>query len=139
MHAHAAPRAEWSLEQHTSSGLLQRVRDSGVSVADAEAAVLAFARAHAPPNTLVLAGNSVGMDKRFIDRYMPELAAYLRHQARAAAAAVGPHPAAPLRRCAAAPPFTRAPPSIPRPVVLCFGPPHRRGAERNAPLNKTNP
>jgi len=103
MHAHAAPRAEWSLEQHTSSGLLQRVRDSGVSVADAEAAVLAFARAHAPPNTLVLAGNSVGMDKRFIDRYMPELAAYLRHQARAAAAAVGPHPAAPLRRCAAAP------------------------------------
>lgn len=72
--------AEWSLEQHTSSGLLAQVRASAVSLLQAEARVLDFARQHAPPNTLVMAGNSIGMDKRFIDKYMPELSDYLRHQ-----------------------------------------------------------
>lgn len=67
---------DWNREHHTASGLLQRSRQSAVSEAEAEARTLEFLLAHAPARSAPLAGNSVHQDRRFLERYMPQLAAY---------------------------------------------------------------
>jgi oligoribonuclease len=65
---------EWNKSHHGASGLVERVRASTVTTADAEAAVLAFLDAHVPAKERpVLAGNSIHQDRRFVRRYMPAL------------------------------------------------------------------
>ena len=60
-------------DMHTTSGLLDALAD-GTTLAEAEAAVLAYVRAWVPePGKAPLAGNSVGTDKAFLDRDMPGL------------------------------------------------------------------
>ena len=71
---------EWCVEQHGKSGLTERVRASTVSLADAEAAVLAFVSTHCAAGAAILAGNSVHADLAFIKRYMPRLAAHLHYR-----------------------------------------------------------
>ena len=62
---------EWNKSHHGASGLVERVRASTVSIADAEAAVLACVDAHVPAKERpVLAGNSIHQDRRFVRRYM---------------------------------------------------------------------
>ncbi|MBP6628232.1 MAG: oligoribonuclease [Kofleriaceae bacterium] len=65
---------EWNRTHHGASGLIDRVRASTVSEADAEAATLAFIAAHFDDKDRpVLTGNSIHQDRRFIRRYMPAL------------------------------------------------------------------
>jgi oligoribonuclease len=69
------------VEMHTSSGLLSAIKESTLSVTEAEQLVLAFLKEHIedgvrPP----LAGNSVHADRHFLLTYMPELAAYLHYR-----------------------------------------------------------
>ncbi len=71
---------DWNQRHHGSSGLVDRVRASTVRDADAEAAVLAFVRAHCAERTAPLAGNSVWQDRRFLARYWPQFEAYLHHR-----------------------------------------------------------
>jgi oligoribonuclease len=67
-------------EMHTTSGLLD-VLDAGTTLADAEAQVLAYVREHVPdPGKAPLAGNSVGTDKMFLDRDMPDLIGHLHYR-----------------------------------------------------------
>ena len=47
---------EWSTEHHGQSGLTRRCRESGVSMADAEAAVLEFLQRHVQPSQVPLWG-----------------------------------------------------------------------------------
>lgn len=63
----------WNTEHHTASGLVQGVRQSKVSTADAASLTLAFLRAWTEPGKSPMCGNSVGQDRRFLNRYMPEL------------------------------------------------------------------
>jgi oligoribonuclease len=66
---------------HTKSGLLPAIEKSDVSVADAQAQVLAYVRNHVPAaGTAPLCGNSIGVDRRFLDRYMRELDGYLHYR-----------------------------------------------------------
>jgi len=66
---------------HAHSGLTEEVRKSTVSVAEAEQLVLAYVREHVPdPRTVPLAGNSIGTDRGFIARDMPELDAHLHYR-----------------------------------------------------------
>jgi oligoribonuclease len=66
---------------HTKSGLLPAIEKSDVSVADAQAQVLAYVRKHVPAaGTAPLCGNSIGVDRRFLDRYMRELDGYLHYR-----------------------------------------------------------
>src|ERR1019366_6850025 len=59
-------------EMHTKSGLLEAVKASSVSVADAQAATLAFLKEHVSESrTVPLCGNSIGTDRRFLQEYMP--------------------------------------------------------------------
>jgi oligoribonuclease len=66
---------------HTKSGLLPLIEASDVGVADAEARVLDYVKGHVPaPGVAPLCGNSIGVDRRFLDRYMHDLDTYLHYR-----------------------------------------------------------
>ncbi|MBX3184550.1 MAG: oligoribonuclease [Polyangiaceae bacterium] len=67
-------------EMHAKTGLTERVRRSTLDVAQAEKALFARIAAWCPFGAGVLAGNSVGQDQRFIQRYMPLVAGYLNYR-----------------------------------------------------------
>jgi oligoribonuclease len=70
----------WNKRTHKQSGLLQRVREEGVSVAEAERQTLAFVKKYCYKRSAPLCGNSIGQDKRFLAKYMPELHEYLHYK-----------------------------------------------------------
>ena len=70
----------WNKRTHKKSGLLERVRSEGVSVAEAEKQTLAFVRKYCYKRTAPLCGNSIGQDKRFLARYMPSLTEFLHYK-----------------------------------------------------------
>ena len=68
-------------QMHAKSGLTEEVRRSTVSLAEAEKLVLDYIREHvAEPGTAPLAGNSIGTDRTFIARDMPELDGFLHYR-----------------------------------------------------------
>ncbi|WP_420754044.1 oligoribonuclease [Rhodococcus sp. O3] len=68
-------------QMHEKSGLTEEVRRSTVTLAEAEKLVLDYVRAHVPEaGTAPLAGNSIGTDRQFISRDMPELDNYLHYR-----------------------------------------------------------
>jgi oligoribonuclease len=71
---------EWNTRQHTTSGLTERVRASQVSENEAEQLTLAFLRNHVDQGASPICGNSICQDRRFLIRYMPELAAYFHYR-----------------------------------------------------------
>ncbi len=65
---------------HTKSGLLDEL-EGGVDLASAEKAVLDYVRKHVPePNKAPLAGNTVGTDRLFLTRDMPQLESHLHYR-----------------------------------------------------------
>ncbi|MFD8377777.1 oligoribonuclease [Streptomyces sp. NPDC059679] len=67
-------------EMHTASGLLAEL-DGGTTLEDAQRQVLAYIREHVPePGKAPLCGNSVGTDRGFLLRDMPELESYLHYR-----------------------------------------------------------
>lgn len=67
-------------EMHTTSGLLEQL-SSGVSLAEAEQAVLDYLRVWVPePGQAPLAGNSVGTDRAFLARDMPTFERHLHYR-----------------------------------------------------------
>lgn len=69
------------VEMHTKSGLLDAIKASTLSLADAGAATLAFIREHVPePASVPLCGNSIGTDRRFLAAYLPEIETYLHYR-----------------------------------------------------------
>lgn len=71
---------EWSRAQHSASGLVERVRESSIGEAEAEAQTLEFIGKHCPAGAAPLAGNSVHLDRRFLQHHMPKLEAYLHYR-----------------------------------------------------------
>ena len=66
---------------HTSSGLLPAIRSSTLELADAGEQTLAFIREHVPePRTVPLCGNSIGTDRRFLARWLPEIEEHLHYR-----------------------------------------------------------
>ena len=65
---------------HTTSGLINDL-DAGLTMEEAQRQVLEYVRTHVPvAGKAPLAGNTVGMDKMFLDRDMPELMAHLHYR-----------------------------------------------------------
>lgn len=70
---------EFVTQMHTESGLLAEL-SSGVSVAEAEAKVLSYLSVHLAEKQAPLAGNSIGTDRMFLNRYMPTLDGFLHYR-----------------------------------------------------------
>jgi oligoribonuclease len=68
------------VEMHTKSGLLDAIRASAVTLADAGAQTMAFIVEHVPAHTVPLCGNSIGTDRRFLAAYLPEIEDYLHYR-----------------------------------------------------------
>ena len=71
---------EWNTRTHGESGLTQRVRNSHINTAEAEALTLAFLEQWVPAGKSPICGNSIGQDRRFLYKYMPELEAYFHYR-----------------------------------------------------------
>ena len=71
---------DWNKKTHGRSGLLEKVRASTFDEAAVEAAALAFIQEHVPKETSPMCGNSIGQDRRFMVRYMPQLEAWFHYR-----------------------------------------------------------
>jgi oligoribonuclease len=66
---------------HTGSGLLEQIRSSTLDLATAGEQTLAFIKEHVPePRTVPLCGNSIGTDRRFLARWLPEIEDHLHYR-----------------------------------------------------------
>jgi oligoribonuclease len=71
---------DWNKRQHGESGLIVRVRESGLDEAEAERLTLAFLQGWVPPGSSPMCGNSICQDRRFLARCMPRLEAYFHYR-----------------------------------------------------------
>jgi len=71
---------EWNTTHHHNSGLVDRIKNEGVSVEEAEEATLAFLSQWVEPNTAPLCGNSIWNDRRFLEKEMPRLLDFLHYR-----------------------------------------------------------
>jgi oligoribonuclease len=66
---------------HTKSGLLRAIQASSVDLAEAGRLTLEFLRSHiAEAGTVPLCGNSIGTDRRFLARWLPEIDGFLHYR-----------------------------------------------------------
>lgn len=63
----------WAKQQHTVSGLLQRVRADGRPESDITHELAGFINLHFDDEPAVLSGNSIHNDRNFIKRWWPEI------------------------------------------------------------------
>ena len=71
---------DWNQQHHGQSGLIQRVKDSDIDVAEAERRTLEFLQQWLPARTSPMCGNSICQDRRFLYRYMPKLEAFFHYR-----------------------------------------------------------
>ena len=71
---------EWCTRTHAQSGLTKAVKASAISVRDAEKQTLELLAKTTSKGQSPLCGSSVSHDRRFIDRYMPELGEWLHYR-----------------------------------------------------------
>ncbi|HDY84982.1 MAG TPA: oligoribonuclease [Methylophaga sp.] len=71
---------EWNTRQHNGSGLVERIRNSTTTEAEAEQQTLAFLKKYVPAGTSPMCGNSICQDRRFMARIMPELEAFFHYR-----------------------------------------------------------
>jgi oligoribonuclease len=68
-------------KMHTKSALIPAIEASTVSLADAGALALGYIRSHvSEPGVAPMCGNSIGVDRRFLDQYLPELDRFLHYR-----------------------------------------------------------
>ena len=70
----------WNKKTHGESGLIDQVRASDIDEEEAERRTLAFLRRYATKQRSPLCGNAICQDRRFLDRYMPQVSAYLHYR-----------------------------------------------------------
>lgn len=71
---------EWCTSHHGDSGLTQRVLDTNVTDKDAEQQTIEFLKEWVDVGKSPMCGNSIGQDRRFLVRYMPELSDYFHYR-----------------------------------------------------------
>jgi oligoribonuclease len=83
---HQPPEALALMEEvvrgmHTSSGLVQEIEASTVSLEDAGRQTLEYIKSHVPEaRSVPLCGNSIGTDRRFLAAYLPDIEEYLHYR-----------------------------------------------------------
>lgn len=71
---------EWNTKTHNKTGLVERVRASKLSEADAEKQTIEFLSKFIAKNVSPMCGNSICQDRRFLARSMTELEAYFHYR-----------------------------------------------------------
>ena len=71
---------EWNTNQHNRSGLVKRVKESTISVVDAENQTLDFVSKYVDPGVSPMCGNSICQDRRFLYNYMPNLEKFFHYR-----------------------------------------------------------
>ncbi|WP_058533277.1 oligoribonuclease [Legionella saoudiensis] len=70
----------WNTRQHGQSGLVKRVLESSVNEKQAEQDTINFLKQFVDKGKSPMCGNSVCQDRRFLYKYMPELAAFFHYR-----------------------------------------------------------
>ncbi|GAA5236220.1 oligoribonuclease [Verticiella sediminum] len=70
----------WNKSTHGKSGLIDKVKASTLTEAEAEEQLLAFLRQYVPAGKSPLCGNTIGQDRRFMVRYMPRLEQFFHYR-----------------------------------------------------------
>ena len=70
----------WNKGTHGRSGLIDKVKASTTTEAQAEAELIAFLSRYVPKGTSPLCGNTIGQDRRFLVKYMPKLEAFFHYR-----------------------------------------------------------
>lgn len=69
------------VDMHTKSGLIDRIKESNITIAEAEKQTLEFFKEHIKQEkTVPLCGNSIGMDRRFLAKQMPTIENFLHYR-----------------------------------------------------------
>ena len=71
---------DWNKKHHGDSGLIEAVKGSKTSLAEAEQKTLDFIAAYCKPKSSPLCGNTIYQDRRFLLEYMPKLEDYLHYR-----------------------------------------------------------
>ena len=77
---HMATMDAWNQGTHGRSGLTEKVKQSTLNEAQAEAELLAFLKTVVPAGKSPMCGNTIHQDRRFMARYMPSLEAYFHYR-----------------------------------------------------------
>jgi oligoribonuclease len=70
----------WNKGTHGRSGLIDKVKASTTTEAEAERQLIAFLSAYVPKGTSPLCGNTIGQDRRFLVKYMPKLESFFHYR-----------------------------------------------------------
>lgn len=70
----------WCIEHHGQSGLTQRCRESAVDLQQATIETIKFVEQYVPKGKSPMCGNSIGQDRRFINKYMPDFEDYFHYR-----------------------------------------------------------
>ncbi len=70
----------WNTRQHNQSGLVKRVLESTISVAEAERITIEFLKPYVDKGKSPMCGNSICQDRRFLCNYMPDLADFFHYR-----------------------------------------------------------
>lgn len=70
----------WNKGTHGRSGLIDRVKASTITEAQAAVAMLEFLKQHVPEGKSPMCGNSICQDRRFMARHMPQLEAFFHYR-----------------------------------------------------------
>ncbi|MFT0850938.1 oligoribonuclease [Achromobacter sp. F4_2707] len=71
---------KWNQSTHGKTGLIDKVKASTLSEAEAEERMLAFLAEHVPAGKSPMCGNTIGQDRRFMVKYMPKLEAFFHYR-----------------------------------------------------------
>ncbi len=71
---------EWCRTHHAQSGLTQRIKDSQITLQDAEQHTIDFLQAWVSKGKSPMCGNSICQDRRFLYREMPQLEQYFHYR-----------------------------------------------------------
>ena len=71
---------EWNTNQHNRSGLVKRVQESKISIAEAESQTLNFLMKYVDLGASPMCGNSICQDRRFLYNYMPDLEKFFHYR-----------------------------------------------------------
>ena len=70
----------WNRSTHRKSGLIERVRASTLTEAQAERQAIGFLRQHIAAGVSPMCGNSICQDRRFLVRWMPQLESFFHYR-----------------------------------------------------------